>query len=121
MTLIIPLRSNNAYIGLAKQTVSGTAVAPTTFPRWLDGTNIQIELKSEEIRESDTSRRLSQVIKNGQSVKLKLSCSPRPIELGLFESFRRRNDHLVESTELNGLLSQEQKSDGVAKELLFLG
>jgi len=86
MPLIIPLRANNAYIGLGKQSVSGTAVAPTLFPRWLDGTMLQIEMKAEDIWEGDTTRHLSQVIKNQQSVSVKLTCYPRPVEMGFLET-----------------------------------
>lgn len=82
---LVALRSDNAYFGLAKQSVQGTAVAPTLFPRWMDGTSIDIDLKAEDIWEGDGSRRLSQIIKNSQQVKLKLVCTPRPNEVGLFE------------------------------------
>lgn len=85
MALIVPIRSNNAYIGIGKQTVGGTAVAPTVFPRWLDGSQLEFALKTESIREGDTTRRLSQVIKNQQYVKVKLLCLPRPVELGFLE------------------------------------
>lgn len=82
----IGLRSDNAYIGLAKQSVAGTAVAPSTFPRWLDGSSIEVDLKAEDVWEGDGSRRLSTIIKNRQMVKIKLVCNPRPVELGFLET-----------------------------------
>lgn len=85
MTLI-PLRNDNAYLGFAKQSAQGTAVAPSVFPRWLDGSSISLDLGAEDIYEGDGSRHLSQVVKNKQSVKIKLSLYPRPIELGFFEA-----------------------------------
>lgn len=86
MSLVIPIRSSNAYVGIGKQSVGGTPVAPTIFPRWLDGTTIDITLKEERILEGDGTRRLSQVIKNQQMTKVKIVCIPRPIELGFFEA-----------------------------------
>lgn len=86
MALIVPIRSNNAYIGIGKQTTSGVAVAPTLFPRWLDGTKYEIAMKEERILEGDGTRRASQVIKNQQTVKITLVCSPRPIEVGFLET-----------------------------------
>ncbi len=83
---ILPIRNSNAYFGFGKQTVQGTAVAPTLFPRWLDGSNIDIAMKTEMIREGDGTRRLAQVIKNQQHAKIKLRCYPRPIELGFLEN-----------------------------------
>lgn len=85
MTLV-PIRNDNAYLGFAKQSVQGTAVAPTVFPRWLDGSSLEIDASMEDIWEGDGSRHLSQVIRNKQSVKVKLSFNPRPVELGFFEA-----------------------------------
>jgi hypothetical protein len=82
---IVPIRNSNAYLGFGKQTVQGTAVAPTLFPRWLDGSNIDIAMKVENIREGDGTRRLAQVIKNQQYAKIKLMCYPRPVEIGFLE------------------------------------
>lgn len=83
--MLVPVRSSNAYIAVGKQTVQGTAVAPTQFPRWLDGSNFEFDAKFEDIYEGDTTRRLSQIIKNGQSVKIKQTFYPRPNELAFFE------------------------------------
>lgn len=44
-----------------------------------------VETKTEEVWEGDGSRHLSQVIKNGQEVKIKLISYLRPVELGFFE------------------------------------
>lgn len=80
----IPISANNSYFAFGKQTVQGTAVAPTYFPRFEDGSGIDINTKSEEIWEGDTSPFLSMVIKNGQMVKLKFLSYLRPVELGFF-------------------------------------
>jgi len=82
MAVVAALRGDNAYFGLGKQSLGGTAVAPTVFPRWLDGSSIEIDAKMEDIWEGDSSRRLSQIIKNRQMVKIKLVCNPRPVEVG---------------------------------------
>lgn len=81
----LPIRNDNAYFGCAKQSVQGTPVAPSSFFRWLDGSKIDWAVTTKEIREGDTTRRLSQVIKNKQEVKLTTALNPRPIELGLIE------------------------------------
>lgn len=80
-----PLRNDNAYFGASKQSVQGTAVAPTSFFRWLDGSKIAWDPSTAEIWEGDGSRRLSQIIKTKQEVKLTTVLNPRPIELGLLE------------------------------------
>lgn len=83
-TLIIPVSENNAYFGFGKQSVGGTSVAPTYFPRFENGAELAIETKTEEIWEGDTSPFLSQVVKNGQMTKLKFASYLRPAELGFF-------------------------------------
>lgn len=83
---IIPIRNSNAYIGIGKQTVQGTPVAPTIFPRWLDGSQLDMALKTEVIREGDGTRRVAQYIKNQQYAKVKLVCFPRPVEVGFLEN-----------------------------------
>lgn len=82
----IPLRSDRAYCGFAKQSGQGVASAPNLFPRWLDGTSIQVELGAEDIWEGDSSRRLSQIIKNNQKVVIKHVFYPRPNEAGFFDA-----------------------------------
>lgn len=81
----LPIRNDNSYFGIAKQSVQGTAVAPTSFIRWLDGSKIGWDPSTAEIWEGDGSRRLSQIIKTKQEVKLTMVLNPRPIELGLIE------------------------------------
>ncbi len=83
--LLTPIRDDNAYYGVAKQSSGGTPVAPTVFPRWHDGSNIQLDAKMEDVWEGDGSRHLSRIIKNHQEVKGKLVFCTRPNELGLFE------------------------------------
>jgi hypothetical protein len=85
MTVIKPIRSDNSYFGLAKEVVAGTPVAPSWFPRWMDGSSIEYDLKTEEVWEGDGTRRMSQLVKNQQSIKIKLTVSPRMNELGFLE------------------------------------
>lgn len=86
MTAFTPIRSDNAYFAAAKQTSQGTAATPNYFFRWLDGSALEPDLKTEELWEGDGSRRLSQVFKNGQKWKIKLLIAPRPDGLGFLEA-----------------------------------
>lgn len=83
--LIIPIRGDNFYLGITKQLVGGTPLAPTTFIRPLDGSTFEVDLKSEELWEMDGSRRLGQIVKNRQMVKIKQVCCPRINEVNLLE------------------------------------
>lgn len=83
--VINAIRASNFYFGISKETVPGTPVAPVTFPRWYNGTQIEIDAKMQRIKEGDASRRTALIIKNGQKVKIKLVSALRPNELGLFE------------------------------------
>src|SRR3989442_5143932 len=83
---VASIRSSNAYFGFARESTPGTPAAPTIFPRWMDGSKIDIDLNTEDIREGDSSRRLSTIIKNKQMVKVKLVAALRPNELGFFET-----------------------------------
>ncbi|GAC1589109.1 MAG: hypothetical protein NVS4B1_33470 [Ktedonobacteraceae bacterium] len=83
---IVPIRADNAYFGISKQVSQGTPVAPSTFPRWLDGTKFEYDMKVQDVWEGDGSRRLSQVFKKVQFVKGTIVFNPRPIELGFFEN-----------------------------------
>lgn len=82
---VVPLRSDNAYMGWGLQAAQGTAVAPNVFPRIMDGSQLELDLKAEDVWEMDGSRRLSTIIKNHQMVKGKLHFTPRQVELGFFE------------------------------------
>jgi hypothetical protein len=81
----VPLRADNAYIGFAIQASQGTPIAPTNFTRWEDGTKLEYDMKVEEVREGDTSRRLSLLVKNQQSVKITLAATLRPVDAGFIE------------------------------------
>lgn len=85
MTTINAIRSDNAYIGLGKQSSGGTAVAPSLFPRWIS-LSIEIDSKMEDVWEGDSTRRLSVIIKNLQMVKIKFTAALRAIELGFIEA-----------------------------------
>src|SRR5262249_19480217 len=81
----VPIRADNAYVGIAQQASQGTAVPPVTFPRWMEGSSIEWDGKFEDVWEGDGSRRLSLIIRNLNQVKIKLVCTPRPNELALLE------------------------------------
>lgn len=83
--VVVPIRSDNAYFGLGKQSGQSIAHAPTNFFRWLDGSKLEYDMSAAEIWEGDGSRHLSQLTKTKQSVKMTLLCNPRPIELGYLE------------------------------------
>ena len=83
---VASIRSSNSYFGFSKESTPGTPAAPTIFPRWQNGSKIDIDLNTEDIREGDSSRRLSTIIKNKQMVKVKLVAALRPNELGFFET-----------------------------------
>lgn len=84
--VLSPIRSDNAYYGFSKETVPGSPVAPSVFPRWMDGSTIEIDMTAENVLEGDGSRRLSLIVKNRQMVKIKLSFTPRSNEAGFFEA-----------------------------------
>jgi len=81
----LPIANDNAYFGLIKQVSQGSPLAPTSFIRWLDGSKIAWDVTTKEVWEGDGTRRLSQVIKDRQEVKVTMVLNPRPIELGLLE------------------------------------
>lgn len=81
----LPIRNDTAYFGLIKQVSQGSPLAPTSFIRWLDGSKIAWDVTTKEVWEGDGTRRLSQVIKDKQEVKVTMVLNPRPIELGLLE------------------------------------
>jgi hypothetical protein len=87
MSVLVPYRGSNFYIGFAEQSNPDTAVAPNIFPRWKNGTKVEIALNTEEVKEGDGSRRTTLLIKNGQKVKGKLTASLRPNERGYFEKW----------------------------------
>ncbi len=106
--VVVPIRGDNAYIGLAKQTSGqGVAAAPTLFPRWLDGSSLEFDTATSDVWEGDGSRRLSQVIKTRQSVKVKLVFNPRPVELGFVAraTMGQNSDSLVGPTDQGGTLN----------------
>lgn len=86
MALIVPIRADAAYFGFAKEATSGVPVAPSLFPRWMDGSQLEIDVKMEDVWEGDGTRHLSTIIKNRQTVKIKWVGTPRPNELGFFET-----------------------------------
>lgn len=85
MALIVPIRDSNGYVGFAKQSTSDVAVAPSVFPRWMDGSGIEIIADNMVVDEGDGSRRPSTMIKTGQKAKVKLKAALRANELGFFE------------------------------------
>lgn len=86
-TVLVPFRGSNHYLGFSEETTPGTPVAPSIFPRWKNGTKVEIDLNTEEFEEGDGSRRTTLIIKNGQKVKIKYVGSLRPQERGYFEKW----------------------------------
>lgn len=84
-TVTVPIRGDNAYIGLGKQSQQGAPVAPSWFPRILDGSSFEVDLQAGELWEMDGSRHVSQLIKNRQMVKFKQVVTPRMNEVGMLE------------------------------------
>lgn len=70
------------YFGYGLQSVKGTPVAPTIFPRFIGTPSIHPAINSEVIREGDNTRRVSKIIKNQQHWAGAIGLYPRPIEMG---------------------------------------
>lgn len=87
MAILTPFRGNNYYIGFAEQSDPNTPAAPTIFPRWRNGTKIEIAPAFSEEEEGDGSRRTTLLIKAGQKVKGTIKTSLRPNEKGNFEKW----------------------------------
>lgn len=60
------LSENRVVFGAAKQTVKGTPVAATNFPRWGDGTFLEPALTTEKVREGDSTASINYLLKNTQ-------------------------------------------------------
>lgn len=75
-------RENLTYLGAGKQAAWGTAVAPTWFYRWLDGTDYNPEAKFQEERLGDTSPHISLVWKSAQYAMIKVVEYAYPIMAG---------------------------------------
>lgn len=75
-------RDNLFYMGAGKQSAWGTAVAPTWFWRWLDGSDANPDAKFQEEREGDTSPHISLVYKTEQIWGIKVVEYVRPITIG---------------------------------------
>jgi hypothetical protein len=69
-------------MGFAKQSVWGTAVAPTFFSRWLDGSDAEPNTKVQKEREGDTSPFVALMYKTEQMWELKVVEYIRPIGVG---------------------------------------
>lgn len=79
---LTPIRGNDAYIGWAKETAWGTAVAPAFFWRWLDGSEWNPDVKVTSEREGDTSPFVSLSWKTAQMGMIKIVEYVRPITVG---------------------------------------
>lgn len=74
--------SNIFYVGYTKQSTWGTAVAPTVFSHWLDGTDAEPNLGVKTEREGDTSPFMTLAYKQRQMWELKIVEYLRPITFG---------------------------------------
>lgn len=79
---LTPIRGNDAYIGWGKQAAWGTAIAPTNFWRWLDGTAYGPDTKETSEREGDTSPFIILTWKDSQMGMVKVIEYARPITSG---------------------------------------
>lgn len=70
------------YLGLAKQAAFNTPLAPTVFPRWLDGSGVEPDARFEELPEGDGSQDMSLIFKSKQLWKPKVVFYPRAVEVG---------------------------------------
>lgn len=75
--------SLRSYIGLTKETTKGTPVAPTSFPRWLDGTTLGPKNSMERVIEGDGGRDAAFSLKKLAENSPSIVTYPRPIEGGL--------------------------------------
>lgn len=71
------------YMALKVQAAFDTPLAPTTFPRWLDGSSISPEAKFQEYMEGDGSYDMTLIIKESQMWKGKIVMYARPVTLGV--------------------------------------
>lgn len=70
------------YIGYGKQSVWNTAVAPTWFSRWQDGTTAQPTTQQQKEYEGDAQPFVNLVFKKGQYWAVKVVEYARPITVG---------------------------------------
>ena len=75
-------RNNLFYMGAGKESAWGTAVTPTWFWRWLDGSDANPDAKFSEEREGDTSPHVSLMFKTSQIWAIKVVEYVRPISVG---------------------------------------
>lgn len=76
------LAENIYYLGWAKQSVWGTAVAPTVFSHWLDGTTAEPNLTQKTEREGDTGPFITLAYKQRQMWQIQIVEYIRPITVG---------------------------------------
>lgn len=79
---LTPIRGNDAYVGCGKQAAWGTAVPPTWFPIWLDGSEWGGEVKTATEMQGDASPHKGFMYKTGQYGMVKIVDYARPIGLG---------------------------------------
>src|SRR5258708_2514533 len=78
-----PLAENRFVLGVGKQTVKGTPVAATFFPRWGDGSQFQSQLTGERVREGDGTVSINRFVKGLQYYKGKIVVArARGVDLG---------------------------------------
>lgn len=79
---LTPIRGQDAYIGWTKQAAWGTPLAPTSFWRWLDGSDWNPDRKMASEREGDTSPFISISWATAQMGVIKIVEYARPITIG---------------------------------------
>lgn len=76
------LQENIYYMGFSKQATWGTALAPTVFSQWLDGSLAEPDLTTKKEREGDTGPFITLEFKQRQMWTLKVIQYLRPITAG---------------------------------------
>lgn len=76
------LAENIYYMGFAKQAVWQTAVAPTVFSHWLDGSTAEPNMTQKMEREGDTGPYMTLAYKQRQMWQLQVVEYIRPISVG---------------------------------------
>src|SRR5690242_6413178 len=79
---LTPIRGNDAYVACGKQSAWGTAVAPTWFPIWLQGSEWGAETKTTSEMQGDGSPHKAFLYKTGQYGLVKIVEYARPIGTG---------------------------------------
>ena len=107
---LTPIPGYAFYCGYIKQSVWGTAVAPTGasawFSRWQDGTSAQPTTQVQKEREGDASPFINLIYKKGQYWGIKVVEYARPITVGrILQACLRSGSDTYTAPTMSGTLS----------------